>query len=233
MSHIVNSCPQSKLEGGAAATALSWSHCHWMAKGIWLVNTLANSNKKSQSNLEKAMSPPLTAENNYATKSPLVTNGCRIFIPKTATSPLTITTPSNTPLPRMTPLTTCKNTCLRSINFIATPITTRTHWPCHYQASWPWEVSCDFVRLLHSFHLHCLNCKCSFAMLQHHHMTDTVKLHWKNYNFRSANITLESPHLRSHQTLWQVCQISNWNITYFKSYCPHRHTQSHIPNQLL
>jgi len=40
-------------------------------------------NKKSQSNLERAMSPPLTAENNYATKSPLVTMGCPIFSPST------------------------------------------------------------------------------------------------------------------------------------------------------
>jgi len=33
MSHIVNSCPQSKLEG-AAAIVLSWWHCYWMAEDI-------------------------------------------------------------------------------------------------------------------------------------------------------------------------------------------------------
>jgi len=39
-------------------------------------------NKKSQSNLERAASPPFTAEYNYATKSPLVTMGCPIFSPQ-------------------------------------------------------------------------------------------------------------------------------------------------------
>ena len=33
-------------------------------------------NKKSESNLVRAASPPLTAENNYVTKSPLFTMGC-------------------------------------------------------------------------------------------------------------------------------------------------------------
>jgi len=42
---------------------------------------------------------------NYTTKSPLVTMGCPKFTPKTAPSPLTITTPSNTPIPRLTPIT--------------------------------------------------------------------------------------------------------------------------------
>jgi len=37
MSHIVNSCPQSKLEG-AAAIALSWWHCYWMVEDIRLDN---------------------------------------------------------------------------------------------------------------------------------------------------------------------------------------------------
>jgi len=38
-----------------------------------------NNNKKSQNNLGKAASPPLTAVNNYATKSPLTTsNGTQI-----------------------------------------------------------------------------------------------------------------------------------------------------------
>jgi len=41
-------------------------------------------NKKSQSNLGRAALPPLMAENNYSTKSPLVTMGCPTFTPKTA-----------------------------------------------------------------------------------------------------------------------------------------------------
>jgi len=36
MSHIVNSCPQSKLEG-AAVIALSWWRCYRMAEDIRLV----------------------------------------------------------------------------------------------------------------------------------------------------------------------------------------------------
>jgi len=39
-------------------------------------------NKKSESNLGRAASPPLTAENAYATKSPLVAMGCPTFAPK-------------------------------------------------------------------------------------------------------------------------------------------------------
>ena len=39
-------------------------------------------NKKSLSNLGRAASPPLTVENNYATKSPLVTMGCPHSPPK-------------------------------------------------------------------------------------------------------------------------------------------------------
>jgi len=39
MSHIVNSCPQSKLEG-AAAIALSWWRCYRTAEDIRLVNAL-------------------------------------------------------------------------------------------------------------------------------------------------------------------------------------------------
>jgi len=41
MSHIVNSCPQSKLER-AAAIALSWWCCYWMTEDIQLVNALDN-----------------------------------------------------------------------------------------------------------------------------------------------------------------------------------------------
>ena len=43
MSHIVNSCPQSKLEG-AAVIALSWRCCYRMAEDIQLVNALDNNN---------------------------------------------------------------------------------------------------------------------------------------------------------------------------------------------
>jgi len=39
-------------------------------------------NKKSQSNLGRDASPPLTVKNNYAKKSPLVTMGCPTFTPK-------------------------------------------------------------------------------------------------------------------------------------------------------
>jgi len=45
-----------------------------------------NYNEKSKSNLGRDSSPPLTAENNYATKSPLVTVGCPTFTPITAPS---------------------------------------------------------------------------------------------------------------------------------------------------
>ena len=42
---------------------------------------------------------------NYVTKNLLVTMGCSNSPTKTAPSPSTITTPSNTPIPRLTPLT--------------------------------------------------------------------------------------------------------------------------------
>jgi len=44
MWHIVNSCPQSKLEG-AAAIALSWWRCYQMAEDTQLVNALDNNNE--------------------------------------------------------------------------------------------------------------------------------------------------------------------------------------------
>jgi len=47
---------------------------------------MQQSNKKSQSNLGRAASPPLTAQNNYTTKSPLVIMGCPTFTPETAPS---------------------------------------------------------------------------------------------------------------------------------------------------
>jgi len=63
-------------------------------------------NKKFQSNLGRAAPPPLIAENNYATKSSLVTVGCPTF---TLILPLLLRRsppPSNTPISRPTPLTT-------------------------------------------------------------------------------------------------------------------------------
>ena len=53
----------------------------------------------SQSNLGRATSPPLMQ------RIPLVTMGCSTFTPITAPSPLTVSTPSNTPIHRLTPLT--------------------------------------------------------------------------------------------------------------------------------
>ena len=61
-------------------------------------STSISTNKKSQSNLGRATSPPLMAENNYATKSPLVTMGYLTFTPKTALSPRRSPQPSNTPI---------------------------------------------------------------------------------------------------------------------------------------
>ena len=57
-------------------------------------------NKKSQSNLGRAVSPPLTAENNYATKSPLVTMGCLTFTPKSPPHLIDYTKPSTDPTQR-------------------------------------------------------------------------------------------------------------------------------------
>jgi len=61
-------------------------------------------NKKSQITLGRAASSPLTSENNYATKSPLVTMGSSTFTPKTALPFRRSPPPSNTPLPRLTAL---------------------------------------------------------------------------------------------------------------------------------
>ena len=58
------------------------------------------------SNLGRPASPPLTAENNYATKSPLVTMGCP-YLPSKLPFPLRLSPPpSYTPISRSTPLTT-------------------------------------------------------------------------------------------------------------------------------
>jgi len=45
-------------------------------------------NKKSQSNLGRTASPPLTAENDYATKSPLVTMGYAPHLPTKLSLPI-------------------------------------------------------------------------------------------------------------------------------------------------
>ena len=55
-------------------------------------STSPSTNIKSQSNLGRAASPPLRAENNYATKSPMVIVGCPTFNPKIAASPSTFST---------------------------------------------------------------------------------------------------------------------------------------------
>jgi len=71
-------------------------------------------NKKSQSSLGRAVSPPLMAENKYTTKSLLVTVGCPIFTLKTAPSHRRSIYPSNTPIPRPTPLTTPNGILIQS-----------------------------------------------------------------------------------------------------------------------
>jgi len=61
---------------------------------LLLTTTEAMVNKKSQSNLGRAMLPPLTVENNYATKSHwLQLQWDASHIPKTNSSPLMISTP--------------------------------------------------------------------------------------------------------------------------------------------
>jgi len=57
MSHIVNSCPQSKLEG-AAAIALSWWRCYWMAEDIWPTNALDNNNNAEYGSYKPACVTP-------------------------------------------------------------------------------------------------------------------------------------------------------------------------------
>ena len=66
-------------------------------------------NKKSQSNLGKAASPPLTAENNYATKSPLVTMGCPTFTSKTTPFPSPISAHSSLDRPHSPPETASRS----------------------------------------------------------------------------------------------------------------------------
>jgi len=64
MSHIVNSCPQCKLEG-AAAIALSWWHCYRMAEDIRLINALDNNNRLClwYYHLREKKTPPVLLRN--------------------------------------------------------------------------------------------------------------------------------------------------------------------------
>jgi len=62
--------------------------------------------------LVRPHSPPQTTDRSvhalphkYATNSPLIKMGCRKFTPKNCPSPSMTTTPSNTSIPRPTPLT--------------------------------------------------------------------------------------------------------------------------------
>jgi len=55
---------------------------------------------EKEQEMGKTASPLLTAEHNYAPKSPLVTMGCPTFTPKLP-FPSTISTPSNTPILRL------------------------------------------------------------------------------------------------------------------------------------
>ena len=61
--------------------------------------------KKSQSNLGRAGSPPLTAQNNYARRFPKVTMWRSTFTPKLPLSLRRYPPPSNTPIPWPTSLT--------------------------------------------------------------------------------------------------------------------------------
>ena len=70
---------------------------NWLSIQLYLHSSLRNyvmlqhqkrhDNKKSQHNLGRASSPPFTAENNYATKSPLVTIGCPHIHPQNCPFP--------------------------------------------------------------------------------------------------------------------------------------------------
>jgi len=84
---------------------ITLSNTYWCHVHLWhyLYNGLMNINKKSQSKLRRAASPPLMAENNYPTKSPLVRMGCPTFTSpppakKTASSLRWCPPPSNTPI---------------------------------------------------------------------------------------------------------------------------------------
>jgi len=120
-------------------------------------NTVLRNKQKSQSKLGSAASPPLTAENNYATKSPFVTMACPTFTPKIAPSlrrsPSHLIHPSldgphsppqtasrssqlfshstvfgqtDAQTDRRSRRQVCKNTRLRSIDYIATRLKYRT-----------------------------------------------------------------------------------------------------------
>ena len=62
------------------------------------IQTNVINNKKYQSNLGRAASLALTAENNYATESQLVTIGCPTFTPKLPLPIRPSPPPSNTPI---------------------------------------------------------------------------------------------------------------------------------------
>ena len=72
-------------------------------------------NEKSQSNLGRAASPPLTVENNYATKSALVTIRCLTFTHKNA--PSLRRSYHDTPFLRPTALTTPNGIQIQSAVF--------------------------------------------------------------------------------------------------------------------
>ena len=75
----------------------------------------------------KAASPPVAEENDYATKSPLVTMGCPTFTTKTASSLRRSPPASNTPFPRPTPLTTSNGIWIQLV--VLTQYTFRTNQP--------------------------------------------------------------------------------------------------------
>jgi len=108
-----------------------------MLSSHWYSNNLE---QEIKSNLGRAASPALKAENNYATNSPLVSMGCYTYTPKTTpsqalalwlngppckwsgvewTTPSPSTSPpsSNTPIPRLTPLTTSNGIQIQSAIF--------------------------------------------------------------------------------------------------------------------
>jgi len=72
---------------------LNKMHFHCIFNVYCMTHVQFKSNKKSQSNLGRATSAPLMAENNHTTV-PIGYNGMPTFTPKTAPSPSTISTPN-------------------------------------------------------------------------------------------------------------------------------------------
>jgi len=136
--------------------------------------------------MECAASPPLTAKNNYATKSPLVTTGCPTgptFNPKTVPSNSTISTPPNTPIRRPTPITTPNgNRSNQPFSTIHSP-----DRPTDRQTDWcdSWQVSkniclCSIV-LIESYATNNCAVVTKLSLLQHNvHNYSTYKHHWPN-----------------------------------------------------